>query len=63
MHVAAVFLPFLAFLIVGSLGAKIGDKVSQYITAGGTGLAAVCSLFAFYEVVILGEARTVEQAI
>ncbi len=60
MYVAAVFLPLLAFLIAGSLGSRIGDKMSQYVTAGGTGLAAVCSLFAFYEVVVLGEARTVE---
>ncbi len=47
MHIAAVFLPLLGFLIVGMFGRWIGDRASQIITCTGVGIAAAISVYLF----------------
>ncbi len=50
MIIAAVFLPLLAFLIVGGFGRFIGDRASQVITCLCVGLAAAISVHLFFNI-------------
>lgn len=45
-----VFLPLIGFLIVGSLGSRLGDFVSQVLTSSLVSVAAVLSWVAFIDV-------------
>ena len=60
MYHAIVFLPLLAFLIVGSLGRILGDKPSQWITCGAVIISALLSLLAFWQVALGGQSVKVE---
>ena len=62
MYHAIVFLPLLAFLIVGSLGRILGDKPSQWITCGAVITSAILSLVAFWQVALGGQPVKVEIA-
>ncbi len=62
MYHAIVFLPLLAFLIVGSLGRVLGDKPSQWITCGAVIISALLSLLAFWQVALGGQPIRVEVA-
>lgn len=52
MELLAVFSPFFAFIIVGLLGKKIGDKGAQFITCAAVVLAAFSSIILFFDVVL-----------
>ena len=56
MYHAIVFLPLLAFLIVGTFGRVLGDRPSQWITCGAVITSAILSLVAFWQVA-LGQGR------
>ena len=60
MYVAVVFLPLLAFLIVGSIGRYLGDRPSQWITCGAVSVAALLSWVALFDVAIAGNVVRVE---
>ncbi|MBL6951394.1 MAG: NADH-quinone oxidoreductase subunit L [Alphaproteobacteria bacterium] len=60
MYHAIVFLPLLAFLIVGSLGRVLGDRPSQWITCGAVIISALLSLLAFWQVALGGQAVRVD---
>ena len=62
MYHAIVFLPLLAFLIVGTLGRILGDKPSQWITCGAVITSAILSLVAFWQVALGGQPVKVEIA-
>ncbi|MFP6705486.1 MAG: NADH-quinone oxidoreductase subunit L [Alphaproteobacteria bacterium] len=62
MYHAIVFLPLIAFLIVGSLGRVLGDRPSQWITCGAVITSAVLSLVAFWQVALGGQPVKVEVA-
>ena len=55
MYHAIVFLPLLAFLVVGSLGRLLGDRPSQWITCGAVITSALLSLLAFWQVALGGQ--------
>ena len=55
---AVVFLPFLAALVVGLFGRRIGDKGSQLITCGAMVLAAILAWIVFFDVAVGGNWRT-----
>ncbi|PWE17255.1 NADH-quinone oxidoreductase subunit L [Marinicauda salina] len=57
-----VFGPLLAAIIAGLLQKQIGDRLAQLITTGILILAAVLSVFVFYDVAVAGNARTIELA-
>ncbi|MEP3668822.1 MAG: NADH-quinone oxidoreductase subunit L [Roseibium sp.] len=50
MYSAIVFLPLIGFLIVGLFGKALGNKASEYITAGLVIVAALLSWVAFFTV-------------
>ena len=52
MELLAVFLPLLAFLIAALLGKQIGDKGCQFVTCSAVIIAALSSVFLFFEVVL-----------
>ena len=56
----AVFSPLLAFIIVGLLGHRLGDRPSQIITSGAVIAAAVASVILFFDVVMGSNPRTIE---
>ena len=60
MYHAIVFLPLLAFLIVGALGRVLGDRASQWITCGAVIISALLSLLAFWQVALGGQPVKVE---
>ncbi|MBI4182634.1 MAG: NADH-quinone oxidoreductase subunit L [Proteobacteria bacterium] len=60
VYAAAVFLPFLGFLIAGGLMRFIGDRGAQLVTCGGLVLAAVAGVTAFVEVGLGGQRVTIE---
>jgi len=60
MYHAIVFLPLLAFLIVGSLGRVLGDRPSQWITCGAVIISALLSLLAFWQVALGGQTVRVD---
>jgi NADH-quinone oxidoreductase subunit L len=60
MYHAIVFLPLIAFLIVGSMGRILGDRPSQWITCGAVITSAVLSLVAFWQVALGGQTVKVE---
>ncbi|MDA1100666.1 MAG: NADH-quinone oxidoreductase subunit L [Proteobacteria bacterium] len=62
MYHAIVFLPLLAFLIVGPLGRMLGDGPSQWITCGAVIISALLSLLAFWQVALGGQPVRVEVA-
>lgn len=60
MEITAVFAPLLGALIVGLLGNKMGNRLSQVITCGLMTVAAVCSILLFKDVNFGDSARVVE---
>ena len=62
MYHVIVFLPLIAFLIVGSLGRVLGDRPSQWITCGAVITSAILSLVAFWQVALGGQPVKVEIA-
>ena len=62
MYLAIVFLPLIAFLIVGVFGRILGVRPSQWITCGAVITSAVLSLVAFWQVAIGGQPVKVEVA-
>jgi len=59
MYAAIVFLPLIAFIVVGVFGRSLGDRPSQIITSGAVSLSAVLSWVAFYTVAISGNPETI----
>lgn len=49
MEYFIVFLPLLGFIIVGSLGRVLGDKISQLITSGLVIISSVLSCYLFFK--------------
>ena len=62
LHAAPVFLPLLGALIAGLFGRLIGDRGSQLVTCGCMVLAAIAGAYVFYDVALMGHARTIELA-
>ncbi|MDP6814291.1 MAG: NADH-quinone oxidoreductase subunit L [Alphaproteobacteria bacterium] len=62
MYHAIVFLPLLAFIVVGLFGRLLGDRPSQWITCGAVIIAALLSLVAFWQVALGGQPLKVEVA-
>src|SRR5919112_2197394 len=60
MEVATIFLPLLAAFIAGFFGRLIGDRGSQFITAGAVLVSALLSIWLFIDVALHGHARTIE---
>lgn len=56
----AVFSPLIAFIIVGLLGHRLGDRASQIITSGAVIAAAAASIILFFDVVMGSNPRTIE---
>ncbi len=59
MEAAAVFLPFVGYLIVALFGRGLGDRASMAITTLGVNLALAASILVFIDVVGEGGPRTV----
>ena len=49
-----IFLPFIAFFVVGIFGKKIGDKASQVITSSFVGISTLISFYFFLDVALDG---------
>jgi len=60
MYQAIVFLPLLACVIVGLFGRVLGDRPSQWITAGAVIVSALLSMVAFWQVAIGGNPVKIE---
>ena len=60
MEVATIFLPLLAAFIAGFFGRLIGDRGSQFVTAGAVLVSALLSIWLFVDVALHGNARTIE---
>jgi len=60
MEVVAVFLPLIGAIIAGFFGRVIGDRGAQVITCVLMVVAAILSVFVFFDVAIGGNARTTE---
>jgi NADH-quinone oxidoreductase subunit L len=60
LYAAIVFLPFIASLIAGFGNKSLGDRGAQVVTCGAMLASAALGIVAFYEVVLLDQARTVE---
>jgi len=60
IDVAIVFLPLAAALIAGLFCRQIGDLLAQIVTCGALLVAMLLSLWVFYDVTYLGNARTTE---
>ncbi len=56
MYTAIVFLPIIASAIAGLGGKFIGNRASELVTTGALFVSAALSIFAFYDVCILGHA-------
>ena len=52
MDYAIVFLPLLGSFISGFFGKRVGDKFAEIITSLFVSIAAILSIFIFYNVVI-----------
>ena len=59
MYVAIVFLPLLASMLAGFFGRQLGDRGAQILTCGAVSLLALLSLYAFYDVAIMGHTQKV----
>ncbi len=60
MDAIIVFLPLIGAFIAGFFGRVIGDRGAQIVTCSLMVLAAILSLYVFYDVAILGNARVTE---
>ena len=60
MDVVIVFLPLVGAIIAGFFGKVIGDRGAQLVTCGLMVVAALLSLWVFYDVAIAGNERTTE---
>ena len=60
MEVATIFLPLLAAFIAGFFGRLIGDRGSQFVTAGAVLVSALLSIWLFIDVALHGNSRTIE---
>jgi NADH-quinone oxidoreductase subunit L len=60
MEIAVIFLPLLAAFIAGFFGRLIGDRGSQFVTAGAVLLSALLSIWLFVDVALHGNTRTIE---
>ena len=59
MYTAIVFLPILASAIAGLFGRLLGHRLSELITTGALLTSAVLSIYAFYNVAILGHSEII----
>ena len=59
LYIAPVFLPLIGAAITGLFGRVLGDRLSQYISCGAMGLAALASIFVFNNVVMQGEVQQI----
>ncbi len=60
MDAAAIFLPLIGFLIAGLFGRWIGDRGAMGVTVLAVSIAAIISIWLFFDVAIGGNERTVE---
>src|SRR4051794_32137074 len=62
MYTAIVFLPLLGSIIAGLFGRIIGARPSEIVTTGLLFVAAALSIYAFYDVTVLGHSAIVPVA-
>jgi NADH-quinone oxidoreductase subunit L len=55
IHDFVIFAPLIGFLLVGLLGNRLGDRISQFFTCGLVGIAALLSWVLFGEHLLTGE--------
>ena len=55
-----VFLPLLASIVAGFGGRIIGDAAAMTVTVSGLVVAALLSIYAFYDVALMGHVQTVD---
>ncbi len=60
MDAAAIFLPLIGFLIAGLFGRWIGDRGAMGVTVLAVSIAAIISIWLFFDVALGGNERTVE---
>lgn len=60
MELLAVFPPLIAFIVAFLMGKKIGDAGAQFITCAGVLIAAVTSIYLFFDVVLGADPRTIQ---
>ncbi len=60
MEAAVVFLPLLGAVIAGLFGRVIGDRLAQLVTCTLLVAAAIVAWWLFYDIALMGNARTVE---
>jgi len=59
MYAALVFLPIIASAVAGLLGRFIGARACELVTTGALFVSLALSIFAFYDVAILGHSQIV----
>ncbi len=57
MELLAVFLPLIAFVLIGLFGRQMGDKAAQFISCACVTVAAVVSIYLLYDVALLQAPR------
>ncbi|HWD29841.1 MAG TPA: NADH-quinone oxidoreductase subunit L [Rhizomicrobium sp.] len=60
MYAAIVFLPIIASAIAGLFGRVIGARPSELVTTGALFISAALSVYAFYDVTMLGHSHIVQ---
>jgi NADH-quinone oxidoreductase subunit L len=60
LYAAIVFVPIICSAIAGLFGRFIGTRASELVTTGGLFLSAALSVYAFYDVALLGNSHIVQ---
>src|SRR4051812_18143800 len=60
MYAAIVFLPIIGSAIAGLLGRAIGARLSELVTTGLLFVSAALSVYAFYDVAIMGHSAIIQ---
>src|ERR1051325_2624493 len=60
LYAAIVFVPIICSAIAGLFGRVIGTRASELVTTGGLFLSAALSIYAFYDVALLGNSHIVQ---
>ena len=60
MDAAAIFLPLIGFLVAGLFGRWIGDRGAMGVTVLAVSIAAILSVWLFFDIALSGNERTVQ---
>jgi NADH-quinone oxidoreductase subunit L len=60
LYAAIVFIPIICSAIAGLFGRFIGTRASELVTTGGLFVSAALSVYAFYDVALLGHSHIVQ---